>query len=175
MDQRHRRHGASRCHPGGNHRDDGARSERVRRHVRHRYQHRSGPDRCCDRALLVLAVAGDEIRGSPRESETYALLLFSTTGVLILAGADDLLVLITGFLLTSIPLYGLIGLLRSPTAAEATMKAYLIGALFGIVLMLGVSILYAVTGATSYHELGFRLGNAPAGAVAAGQSPSSPP
>ncbi|MDA3641298.1 NADH-quinone oxidoreductase subunit N [Mycobacterium xenopi] len=119
-------------------------------------------------ALLVLAVAGDEIRGSPRESETYALLLFSTTGVLILAGADDLLVLITGFLLTSIPLYGLIGLLRSPTAAEATMKAYLIGALFGIVLMLGVSILYAVTGATSYHELGFRLGNAPAGAVAAG-------
>lgn len=118
--------------------------------------------------LLVFGVAGDEIRATPRESETYALLLFSTTGVFILSGTGDLLVLITGFLLTSIPLYGLIGLLRSPAAAEATMKAYLMGALFGIVLMLGVSILYAVTAATGYDELVSRLGDAPAGAVAAG-------
>ena len=39
--------------------------------------------------LIVLALASDEIAGSPRESETYALLLFSTTGTLVLAGADD--------------------------------------------------------------------------------------
>lgn len=41
--------------------------------------------------LLVLAVASDEISGSVRESEIYALLLFSTTGILILAGATDCL------------------------------------------------------------------------------------
>ncbi len=119
-------------------------------------------------ALFTLAVAVGEVRGSPRESETYALLLFSTTGVLILAGATDLLVLATGFLLTSIPLYGLIGLARSAKAAEAAMKAYLMGALFGIVLFVGVSVLYGVTGGTRYDELAGRLGNAPAVAVAAG-------
>jgi NADH-quinone oxidoreductase subunit N len=118
--------------------------------------------------LLVLALAGDEITGSPRESETYALLLFSTTGTLVLAGADDLLVLVVGFLLASIPLYGLIGLARTPKGAEAAMKTYLMGAFFGILLLVGVTILYGVGASTLYADLGDRLTTAPAGAVAAG-------
>lgn len=118
--------------------------------------------------LIVLALASDEITGSPRESETYALLLFSTTGVLVLAGAADLLVLSVGFLLASVPLYGLIGLARSPRAAEAAMKTYLMGALFGILLLLGVTVLYGLTGTTLYGELSSPLGQAPAGAVAVG-------
>ncbi len=118
--------------------------------------------------LLVLGIATDEISGSPRESETYALLLFSATGALVLAGADDLLVVAVGFLLASIPLYGLIGLVGGATSAEATMKTYLLGALCGIVLMGGVTVLYGVTGTTGYAELTERLPEAPSGAVAAG-------
>jgi NADH-quinone oxidoreductase subunit N len=118
--------------------------------------------------LLVLALASDEITGSPRESETYALLLFSTTGALVMAGAGDLLVLAVGFLLTSIPLYGLIGIARTPKGAEAAMKTYLLGALFGILLLLGVTILYGVAGTTLYADLSGRLADAPTGAVAAG-------
>lgn len=118
--------------------------------------------------LLVLAVAAGEIAGSVRESETYALLLFCTAGVMVLVGADDLLVLITGYLLAGIPLYGLIGLVRSAKGAEATMKAYLIGALFGIVLMLGVTVLYGISGSTRYDGLAAGLGGAPPAAVAAG-------
>ena len=34
--------------------------------------------------LFVLALAGDELAGTSRESETYALLLFSTAGTLVL-------------------------------------------------------------------------------------------
>ena len=119
-------------------------------------------------ALLVLTVAGGEIRGSARESETYALLLFSTAGVLVLAGADDLLVLVTGYLLAGIPLYGLIGLVRSAKGAEATMKAYLMGALFGIILLLGVTIMYGISGNSRYDHLAAGLGDAPAAAVAMG-------
>ncbi|MGI8947883.1 MAG: NADH-quinone oxidoreductase subunit N [Ornithinimicrobium sp.] len=118
--------------------------------------------------LLVLGLATDEIAASPRESETYALLLFSATGTLVLAGADDILVLVVGFLLASIPLYGLIGLAGGAVSAEAAMKTYLLGALFGIVLMGGVTVLYGVTGTTGYAELADRLPDAPAGAVAAG-------
>jgi NADH-quinone oxidoreductase subunit N len=118
--------------------------------------------------LIVLALASDEIGGSPRESETYALLLFSATGALILAGADDLLVLAVGFLLASVPLYGLIGIARTPDGAEAAMKTYLMGALFGILLLLGMTVLYGVAGTTSYAELTSRLAEAPAGAVAVG-------
>jgi NADH-quinone oxidoreductase subunit N len=118
--------------------------------------------------IVVLALASDEIAGSPRESETYALMLFATTGTLILAGADDLLVVAVGFLLASIPLYGLIGIARTPRGAEAAMKTYLIGALFGILLLAGITILYGVTATTSYAALTGRLADAPAGAVAAG-------
>jgi NADH-quinone oxidoreductase subunit N len=118
--------------------------------------------------LVVLALAGDEIAGSARESETYALLLFSTTGALVLAGADDLLVLAVGFLLTSVPLYGLIGIAHTARGAEAAMKTYLVGALFGILLLLGVTVLYGVTATTSYAGLSERLVGAPTGAVAVG-------
>ncbi|WP_278255434.1 proton-conducting transporter membrane subunit [Nocardioides convexus] len=118
--------------------------------------------------LVVLALATDEIAGTARESETYALMLFSTTGTLVLAGADDLLVVVVGFLLASIPLYGLIGIARTPAGAEAAMKTYLLGALFGILMLLGVTVLYGVTATTSYAVLGYRLVDAPAGAVAAG-------
>ena len=118
--------------------------------------------------LLVLIIAADEVAADPRESETYALLLFATTGVLVLAGARDLLVLATGFLLASIPLYALIGLGRTGRAAEAALKTYLVGALFGIVMLLGVTLLYGVGGTTSYPELGAALDTAPAPALAAG-------
>ncbi|OBJ83226.1 NADH-quinone oxidoreductase subunit N [Mycobacterium gordonae] len=118
--------------------------------------------------LMVLAIAGDDITGTVRESETYALLLFSTSGIMVLAGTSDLLVLAVGYLLASIPLYGLIGLQRSGLAAEAAMKTYLIGALFGITLLLGVTVLYGISGATRYGELATQLRGAPAAVVATG-------
>ncbi|MEO5610561.1 MAG: proton-conducting transporter membrane subunit, partial [Ornithinibacter sp.] len=103
--------------------------------------------------FLVLFLAADEISGDDRESETYSLLLFATAGTLVLAGARDLLVLAVGFLLASIPLYALVGLGRNARAAEAALKTYLIGALFGIFMLLGVTLLYGVGGTTSYPEL----------------------
>ena len=118
--------------------------------------------------LVVLALASDEVAGSPRESETYALLLFSTAGTLVLAGADDLLVVAVAFLLTSIPLYGLIGIARTGAGAEAALKTYLLGALFGILLLTGVTLLFGVSATTSYADLPGRLADAPAGVVAAG-------
>ncbi len=118
--------------------------------------------------LLVIGLGVEEIAGSPRESETYALLLLSATGVCVLAGADDLLVLAVGFLLTSIPLYGLIGIARTPLAAEAVMKTYLLGALLGVTLLLGVSLLYGLAGTTRYGDLASSLAGVAPAAVAVG-------
>lgn len=107
----------------------------------------------CGATLLVIALGVDELRGSDRESEAYVLMLLASAGALLMAGTTDLLVLIVAFLLASIPLYALIGLARTPAAAEATLKTYLLGALFGIGLMLGVTVLYGAGGATAYAEL----------------------
>ncbi|NHA67659.1 NADH-quinone oxidoreductase subunit N [Phycicoccus flavus] len=118
--------------------------------------------------LLVLLLAGDEVAGDDRESETYCLVLLAATGTLVLAGAADLLVLAVGFLLASIPLYGLVGLRRTARGAEAALKAYLVGALFGILLLLGVTLLYGVGGTSSYPQLAGALAGAPLVPLAAG-------
>jgi len=118
--------------------------------------------------VLVILVAGEEISGSARESESYALLLSATAGVLVLSGAQDLLVLAVGYLLASIPIYALIGMARSPAAAEAAMKTYLLGALSGILLLLGVTLLFGGTGTTAYGELRGLLAEIPAPIVVAG-------
>ncbi|CAN5120652.1 hypothetical protein BH09ACT12_BH09ACT12_16200 [soil metagenome] len=118
--------------------------------------------------LILLALAGGEIATHPRESEVYVLLLLGATGVLLLGATTDLAVLVVAFLLASIPLYGLIGLSAGAAAPEAALKAYLIGALSGILLMLGAAVLYGLIGSTSYGDLADGVSHAPPAAAVAG-------
>lgn len=74
-------------------------------------------------ALLMIFLGTAELAGSARESETYSLLPLGTLGATVLASASDLLVLIVEFSLTSIALYGLIGITGRADAAEAAVKA----------------------------------------------------
>ncbi len=119
-------------------------------------------------SAVVLVLAGDELAGAVRQAELCVLVLLATTGTLVLAGAQDLLLVITGFLLASVPLYALVGLNRTPLAAEASLKTYLFGSLSGIVLMAGVAVLYGLGGRTDYPGLTAGLADAPAGPLIAG-------
>ncbi|MBD8870401.1 NADH-quinone oxidoreductase subunit N [Nocardioides sp. MJB4] len=118
--------------------------------------------------LLLLALAGDEVAGHPRESEIVTLLLLAGLGTLLLASATDLALLVVAFLLSSIPLYGLVGIVRRPGSAEATLKTYLLGALFGITLMLGVAVLFGLAGGTAYDDLSGLADASPAAVTAGG-------
>lgn len=117
---------------------------------------------------VVMLVGRDDARGSARESETASLLLLAALGTIVLAGANDLLIVATGFLLATVPLYALIGLSRSPAAAEATMKTYLLGAIFGVVMLFGIAVLVGVAGGSTYPELQQALPHVPAAAIALG-------
>ena len=122
----------------------------------------------CLATVLVFALGVEELAAAPRESETYALMLLSALGAMVMAGTSDLLVLAVGFLLASIPLYALIGMNRSAAGAESAMKTYLLGALSGIALLLGVTLLFALAGGTAYGVLSDRLDGMPAGVIAVG-------
>jgi NADH-quinone oxidoreductase subunit N len=119
-------------------------------------------------ALMVIALGGDEIAGTERESETCSLILLAALGSVVLAGTSDLLVLAVAFLLASIPLYALIGLSRSKEGAEAALKTYLLGAFTGISLLLGATLLYGLAGTTLYRGLADALREAPAPVLAVG-------
>ncbi|WP_347753862.1 proton-conducting transporter membrane subunit [Agrococcus sp. ProA11] len=117
---------------------------------------------------VVVMIGRQEFLGAARESESYTLLLLATLGTVVMGGGTDLLVLIAAFLLSSIPLYALIGIRRSPRAAEATLKTYLMGALFGVLLLAGAALLTALAGTSSYVSMQSALAAAPTSAVIIG-------
>lgn len=119
-------------------------------------------------SLLVLGLSA-ETRGSRRESELSVLVLLGAAGAMVLAGASDLLVLAVGYLLASIPLYALVGWARDGRGAEAALKTYLLGALLGITMLLGVVLVLGVDGGvSSYRLMASGLRGAPAAAAGAG-------
>lgn len=118
--------------------------------------------------LILLILARGEIAHHPRESEVYVLLLLGADGVLLLGAATDLAVLVVAFLLASIPLYGLVGLSAGKAAPEAALKTYMVGALSGILMMLGASVLFGLIGSTAYSDLDGGLSSAPWAAAVAG-------
>jgi NADH-quinone oxidoreductase subunit N len=102
--------------------------------------------------LLTLGLAAGEIRGHRRESEFVVLVLLGALGTIVLTGANDLMLLYAGYLLASIPLYALAGFAKDDTGTEAALKYYLLGALLGIIMLAGVTVLFGLGGATAYPE-----------------------
>ncbi|WP_046470283.1 NADH-quinone oxidoreductase subunit N [Allosalinactinospora lopnorensis] len=118
--------------------------------------------------LLTVPLAADSVAGHPRESEFYVLLVLAALGTITLAGANDLLVLAVAYLLASIPLYALAGFAKDPPGTEATLKYYLLGALLGVLLLTGATLLLGAGGATDYTVLAQTLPAAPRTVVAVG-------
>ena len=83
------------------------------------------------------------------EGEFYTLLLFSVTGMMLLASTSELLTIYISLELTSFPLYVMAGLLRtSERSAEAAVKYVLLGAMSSAILLYGFALLYGLTGTT---------------------------
>jgi NADH-quinone oxidoreductase subunit N len=102
-----------------------------------------------------------------RVDTAFAVLVqLSGVGAMVLGGASDLLLLAAAVLLSGLPLAALAGLRRDGRATEAALKYFLSSALFGLVLLTGVTVLLGLTGATTYGALG-RLTTPGATAVAA--------
>jgi len=93
-------------------------------------------------------------------SEYYALLLFATAGMMILASGLDLITLFLGVEVMSISLYILAGYRRDSDASnEAAMKYFLLGAFSSAVLLYGIALTYGATGTTSLPRIADILGN----------------
>ncbi|MET9293097.1 NADH-quinone oxidoreductase subunit N [Streptomyces sp. NPDC003077] len=118
--------------------------------------------------LGVLALAVPRLRGHPRETEWYVLLQLAALGTVLLAGAQDLLLVAAAYLLASLPAYVLAGFAKDGPGTEAALKFYVTGALLGALMLGGVTLLLAAGRATGYPVLRAELPSAPAGVVAAG-------
>ena len=87
----------------------------------------------------------------PARASTLALLLGSIAGMVVLAGAENLITLFVGIELLSIPLYVLCASeLRRRTSLEAGLKYLVIGSVGSATLLYGLALIYGATGSTDF-------------------------
>jgi NADH-quinone oxidoreductase subunit N len=86
--------------------------------------------------------------------EFVAVVLMAATGGLLIAAAQDLLVIFIGLELLSLGLYILTAFAkRSGKSAEASIKYYLFGGMSAAFLLFGFSYLYGIAGSTDLHAI----------------------
>ena len=90
--------------------------------------------------------------------EFVAVVLMAAAGGMLVAAAQDLLVIFVGLELLSLGLYILTAFAKSSAkSAEAAMKYYLFGGMSAAFLLFGFSYLYGLTGTTNLALIQYRI------------------
>lgn len=86
---------------------------------------------------------------SSNRAEFFAFFLFSLTGLMLVASADDLIWLFLALELTSLPTYIMVTIsTRGQRSQEAGVKYFFLGALGAAIFLYGFALIYGATGST---------------------------
>jgi NADH-quinone oxidoreductase subunit N len=110
---------------------------------------------------VLLSLRSPELRGVLYGAGEYTcLLLGSIGGMMLLAGAENLVTLFIGLELLSIPLYILCGShVREERSLEAGLKYLVVGSVGSATLLFGLSFIYGATGSTDLSRIASAIGN----------------
>ena len=105
--------------------------------------------------LLSIAIAYGYLKRMGFErGEYYTLILFSISGMLLMAQASNLIVIFLGLELLSIPLYVLAAWARPrQESEEAGIKYFLLGAFATGFVVYGIAMIFGATGSTQLSEI----------------------
>jgi NADH-quinone oxidoreductase subunit N len=93
-------------------------------------------------------------RTGNNRGEFWSLLLLSTSGVMFMAAANDLIVIFIALELLSIPLYIMAAFrMDNAKSEEAGMKYFVLGAFASAFLVYGSALIYGATGTTNLPEI----------------------
>ena len=86
--------------------------------------------------------------------EFYAFFMFSLTGLMLTASADDLIWLFLALELTSLPTYIMVAIsTERKRSLEAAVKYFFLGALGAAIFLYGFALIYGATGTTDLNEI----------------------
>jgi len=86
--------------------------------------------------------------------EYYALILYSTVGMMVMVAARDLMLMFIALELMSIAVYALAAFnRRDRRSAEAGLKYFLLGAFASSFFLYGVALVYGAAGSTNIHAV----------------------
>jgi NADH-quinone oxidoreductase subunit N len=104
--------------------------------------------------LVILAAAPYLERERLGDAEFYALVLFATAGMSVLASAQELLTAFVGLELSSISSYILAGYRRDTLkSGESSMKYFLLGSFATAFFLYGIALVFGVTGTTNILKM----------------------
>jgi NADH-quinone oxidoreductase subunit N len=102
---------------------------------------------------LLLSTAYLDRRGINR-GEFHALVLFAVLGMMLMAGAADLMMLFIGLEVMSVAVYVLVGFDRlDARSSEASLKYFLLGAFTSAIFLYGIALVWGATGTTNLRVL----------------------
>src|SRR5712691_1352267 len=106
-------------------------------------------------AMLATLFAREYLEREDIEGgEFYALLMWGTVGMMMMAKGLDLLIVILGLELLSICIFVLVGYHRRiPISNEASLKYFLMGAFATGFILYGTALFYGATRATNFKEM----------------------
>ncbi len=109
---------------------------------------------CISSGLAILISVDYNKRENIRVGEYYALILFCTVGMIVLASSTDLIMIFLGIEIVSICLYVLAGIRRRDTKSnEASLKYFLLGAFATGFLLYGMTLVYGTIGTTKLNKI----------------------
>ena len=98
---------------------------------------------------LVVLASVDYLRRMPgHQGEYLGLLMFSATGMMLLAAATELITIYIALELTTLPLAALASFLLTGRSTEAGMKYLVIGAISSAVMLYGMALIFGFSGTT---------------------------
>jgi NADH-quinone oxidoreductase subunit N len=103
--------------------------------------------------LVIISTADYAKKFEHFQGEYYALILLSTTGMMLMAACTDLISLYVAVELTSISLYVLVSFLKDKKSTEASLKYLLLGAVASAVMLYGMALVFGVTGETQLIKI----------------------
>jgi len=92
--------------------------------------------------------------------EYYTLVLLAAVGMMLMAKANDLIIVFLGLETLSISIYVLVGFLRTNLKSnESSLKYFLLGAFSSAFLLYGMAFVYGATGSTKLPEIARHVPN----------------
>ena len=114
-------------------------------------------------AFITLLISINYIRDEGiNYGEFYVLVLLATVGMMLMAKANDLMILFLGLETLSISIYVLVGFLRTNLKSnESSLKYFLLGAFSSGFLLYGIAFIYGATGTTKLPAIAQYISNIP--------------
>jgi NADH-quinone oxidoreductase subunit N len=109
----------------------------------------------CAAVVLAAMLADGYLRREGLDgAELYVLILLSASGGVIMASANDLIVMFLGLEILSIAAYVLAAMhLRRAQSQEAGMKYFVLGAFSSAFFLYGIALVYGSTGSTNLNRI----------------------